>query len=61
MLETLRVGKEYKFQFTHRKNVHGIVCDVDKGLKQFVVYDTLTKEYENIPEFRLKSFESKRK
>ena len=28
MLETLRVGKEYKFQFTHRKNVHGIVCDV---------------------------------
>jgi len=61
MLETLRVGKEYKFQFTHRKNVYGIVCDVDKGLKQFVVYDTLTKEYENIPEFRLKSFESKRK
>ncbi len=61
MLETLRVGKEYKFQFTHRKNVHGIVCDVDNRLKQFVVYDMLTKQYENIPAFRLKSFETPRK
>lgn len=56
-MNTLKSGKKYKFQFTHKKNVHGIVCEVDIERKWFAIYDMNTKQYEGIPAFRLQSFE----
>lgn len=51
-IEILQYGKQYIFNFTHKKNIHGIVCDVDVDRKSFVVYDVNTKGYESIPQRR---------
>lgn len=58
MIENLKIGKQYKFQFTHKKNIVGIVCEVIPERKWFAIYDINTKQYEGIPTFRLKSFEN---
>lgn len=57
MMNMLKIGKKYKFQFTHKKNIHGIVCEVNNERKWFAIYDIAANQYENIPYFRLKSFE----
>jgi len=57
LLDTLFVGKRYKFHFTHRKACIGVVCDVDKSKQTFVVYDVATAGYELIPVQRLMSCE----
>jgi hypothetical protein len=57
MINKLKIGKQYHFQFTHKKNVYGIVCEVNEERKWFAIYDIKEKQYENIPYFRLKSFE----
>jgi hypothetical protein len=51
-ITSLRRGKCYEFTFTHKANVHGIVCDVDNEKNTFVVYDLKTKGYEIIPQHR---------
>ena len=51
-ISSLRYGKRYHFTFTHKANVHGIVCDVDTEKNTFVVYDVKTKGYEMIPKHR---------
>jgi hypothetical protein len=54
---SLRVGSKYHFDFTHKKSVYGIVCEVDLQRQRFVVYDVATKEYEGIPQHRFLSAE----
>lgn len=58
LFDTLFVGKRYKFAFTHRVDCVGVVCDVDKTKKTFVVYDSFTRDYELIPIKRLLRCES---
>lgn len=57
LFDTLFVGKRYKFDFSHRKGRVGVVCDVDKSKRTFVVYDIATNGYELIPHHRLLSCE----
>lgn len=51
-MNDLRVGKRYSFQFTHKRNLEAIVCEVDLDNKRFVIYNSITKEYEGIPSHR---------
>jgi hypothetical protein len=48
-IDVLRRGKCYIFNFTHKKNVSGIVCEINLDKNFFVVYDLNTKGYESIP------------
>lgn len=58
LLDTLFVGKRYKFSFTHRKSCVGIVCDVDQTKQTFVMCDIATNDYELVPIKRLLSYEN---
>ena len=51
-IDFLRYGKRYIFNFTHKKNVVGIVCDVNLDRNYFVIYDIKSKDYESIPQRR---------
>jgi hypothetical protein len=51
-IDSLRRGERYVFNFTHKKNIHGIVCDVNLDRNYFVVYDMASKGYESIPQHR---------
>ena len=51
-IDLLRYGKSYVFNFTHKKNIHGIVCEVNVDKNYFVIYDLTTKGYESIPQRR---------
>jgi len=51
-IDFLRYGKSYVFNFTHKKNIHGIVCEVNVDKNFFVIYDLTTKGYESIPQRR---------
>lgn len=51
----LTVGKQYMFSFSHKKNVRGIVCEVDKTRSWFAIYDMSTGEYEGILSSRLRN------
>ena len=48
-LDSLRYGKHYVFNFTHKKNIRGIVFDVNLDRKSFVIYDMDSQDYESIP------------
>lgn len=52
----LRTGKHYTFNFTHKKNVHGIVCEVNLDKNFFVIYDVDSNSYESIPQRRFINF-----
>ena len=58
LFDTLFVGKRYKFAFTHKISCIGVVCEVDKNKQTFVVYDSVTNDYELIPMKRLLRCES---
>lgn len=58
-MHLLRRGKHYVFNFTHKKNVHGIVCEINLDREFFVVYDVNTKDYESIPQRRFINFEQR--
>lgn len=53
----LVVGKQYMFSFSHKRNVHGIVCEIDKSRKWFAIYDLRTGSYEGIVADRVRSCE----
>lgn len=53
----LSVGKQYVFTFSHKRNVHGIVCEIDKTRKWFAIYDVNTRTYEGIVADRVRSCE----
>ena len=57
-LESLKTGRQYRFNFTHKRGVKGIVCEVDYQRKRFVIYNYATAEYEGIVSERLVSAEA---
>lgn len=58
-IDYLRRGKHYTFNFSHKKNVHGIVCEINLERNFFVIYDVETKEYESIPQHRFINFDQR--
>lgn len=57
-LESLKTGQQYRFNFTHKRGVRGMVCEVDCERKRFVIYNYATAEYEGIVGERLLSAET---
>jgi hypothetical protein len=55
--DSLKVGVQYHFDFTHKKSIHGLVCEVDQKRERIVVYNMNSKEYEGIPVHRFLSAE----
>jgi hypothetical protein len=53
----LTVGKQYMFTFSHKRDVRGIVCEIDKTRKWFAIYDVSTGIYEGILADRVRSCE----
>ena len=51
-IDKLKLGKQYRFTFTHKKNIRGLVCEIDVKRNRFVIYDLISKEYEAIPDHR---------
>lgn len=51
-IDFLSYGKHYVFNFTHKKNIRGIVCEVNVDKNYFVIYDLTSKGYESIPQHR---------
>jgi len=47
-LEELKTGLPYCFNFTHKRGVTGIVCEIDNQRKRIVIYNYATSEYEGI-------------
>jgi len=57
-LESLKTGRQYRFNFTHKRGVKGIVCEVDYHRKRIVIYNYATAEYEGIVSERFVSAEA---